>query len=168
MKWCPTCSTVKRRDEFYLNTARADGLQYMCKLCQNNDCKVRNRIIREAKPIDPPNPKYIWVTRTGKIQCKRVITDDPDQVFRCTACEHIGPWGDFKRTKKGRVPYRCRPCQLAYERERYAEDPQAKITRTKAYYHQNRFLIRVRNRIKREDEAFQAQLDRIELEVGLR
>lgn len=34
LKWCPVCSTLKPKPDFYRNRRRSDGLQSICKECQ--------------------------------------------------------------------------------------------------------------------------------------
>jgi phage anti-repressor protein len=42
-KWCPKCEVIKDNDDFRKATKRKDGLQSMCRIC-DNDAKKRNRL----------------------------------------------------------------------------------------------------------------------------
>lgn len=47
-KWCPKCQQYLSRDEFYRNSAQADGLAPYCKLCWSETCSKRHARLREG------------------------------------------------------------------------------------------------------------------------
>jgi len=49
MVWCPQCGEWKRRDAFYRNASRPNGLAGWCRQCHNQDTPARMRAYRARK-----------------------------------------------------------------------------------------------------------------------
>lgn len=59
MKHCPKCLILKDKSAFYINSKKADGLDYICKTCQS----VRAKIRRSENTESIANVKKQWYSK---------------------------------------------------------------------------------------------------------
>lgn len=92
-KHCVGCKTWRRRDDFWKDRTRCDGLDARCKRCRNEFGRSRYK----PKPRPKPGRRYVEARDGDKKQARsrvnylvRVgILDDPDDVA-CVDCGHLG------------------------------------------------------------------------------
>jgi hypothetical protein len=135
MKRCSRCGVEKpaTREYFSPDSRKQHGLSIYCKTCKAEI--ARSRYVRLPKPAPPP-----------------------DGHKKCTKCEQIIPatreyfYGD-NRAYDG-LQQRCKPCQLAAQKEHDMKDYQAyrekERIRLRAYYRKNKEKV-----IKRTMEIHQ-------------
>lgn len=115
-KWCPKCQQYLSRNEFYRNSAQADGLAPYCKACWREFSQMRyNRLMEE----------------------KRRAQEDTK---RCSRCKEIKPVSEFYKSDQwidGLHVY-CKKCVLAYQKAAR----EAKLAQSPGKYRWKRDLIR--------------------------
>ena len=115
-KWCPKCKQYLSRDEFYRNSAQADGLAPYCKACWSEFSRVRYARLMEDK--------------------RRVKEDTK----RCSRCKEIKPVSEFYKSDQwidGLHVY-CKKCVLAYQKAAR----ETKLAQSPGKYRWKRELIR--------------------------
>jgi hypothetical protein len=88
MKNCKKCNTIKDSDDFYKNSRSKDGLDYLCKVCNNKrsmEWAARNPDKVKAKTRRLNIKKDFGITEAEYDQ-RMADQTGPDGILRCAIC----------------------------------------------------------------------------------
>jgi hypothetical protein len=146
-KMCTKCNTVKICSEYYASSTRTDGYLSMCKICVNNEYKIR--IAKNAVEVKIPDKKICkhcnieketsqfnkLTARTDGIStyCKDCIKirlkekecvffSDPKNIRICNTCSVSKQLSEFRQNKKGDRYFKI--CLKCWEPRKWTKEKQ--------------------------------------------
>jgi hypothetical protein len=114
------CEMLPKKPQLIARAAMAAGIPVGA--LRDADGRRRAHVTHRPVLASVPAPTTPKQPNTGPATAARVAAKNPEPgLRRCSFCEQVKPFADFgvKDRPSGRLKSMCKPCEKAYQRERY-------------------------------------------------